>query len=212
MAARSLFVGISIAAALGTAGCAARPTTCYVTLSVGGEPTAEACETGPVLIVRPITETNAAFYVPPYVLGALSYEGFVAPPEPQADEDGAAEDGAGEVRRVREGEDGPPAPNAASALRDALIGEAFLMPLASDPVIPMSDAFAPAMSGQPAAPPVEIETSVAPADDDARLARLPLGAAPPNRIAPEHPRIDGEVRYRRPYEGVPGMPISPDLL
>ena len=59
------------------AGCVGGPSKCYVTLSPHGQPTAEACEKGPVLTVRPITETNAAYYVPPYVLGALSYEGYV---------------------------------------------------------------------------------------------------------------------------------------
>ncbi|MCE7027918.1 hypothetical protein [Jiella avicenniae] len=211
MAARSLFIGISVAAALAMAGCAARPKTCYVTLNLGGQPTAEACETGPVLIVRPITETNAAFYVPPYVLGALSYEGFVAPPEPTADASAVMDDGEAEDGQSRGGE-GRRAPNAASALRDALIGEAFLMPLASDPAIPMSDAFVERMPPQPSASLFKAGKRAAPADGDAILAKLPHGVAPPNRIAPEHPRIDGEVRYRRPYEGLPAMPISPDFL
>lgn len=83
MAARSLFLGISAVLALSLLGCAARPKTCYVTLSAAGQPTAEACESGPVLMVRPITATNAAYYVPPYVLGALSYEGFLAPDDAQ---------------------------------------------------------------------------------------------------------------------------------
>lgn len=212
MAARSLFIGISLAAALAMAGCAAQPKTCYVTLSVGGQPTAEACETGPVLIVRPITETNAAFYVPPYVLGALSYEGFVAPPESTADGDATADDGSVGYQDIRADEGGS-APNAASALRNALIGDAFLMPLSGDPVIPtMSDAFVPPMPSRPLATLAKTGASAASADDEGRLARVPLAAAPSNRIAPEHRRIDGEVRYQRPYEGIPGAPISPDFL
>ena len=62
------------------AGCTTQPTKCYVTLDPKGAPTAEACETGAQLVVRPITKDNAAAHVPPYVLGALSYEGFVAGP------------------------------------------------------------------------------------------------------------------------------------
>ncbi|MER0237291.1 hypothetical protein [Fulvimarina sp. MAC8] len=58
-------------------GCMAPKTQCYVTLNSAGAPTAEACETGPKLIVRPITETNAVYYVPPYVIGALQYEGYI---------------------------------------------------------------------------------------------------------------------------------------
>lgn len=59
------------------AGCASQTSRCYVTLDPAGQPTAEACETGPHLILRPLGETNAAYYVPPYVLGALRYEGFL---------------------------------------------------------------------------------------------------------------------------------------
>lgn len=224
MAARSLFLGLSMVAVLAAAGCAARPKTCYVTLSAGGQPTAEACETGPVLIVRPITETNGAFYVPPYILGALSYEGFVEPYGLTVGDTAGTTGGAAGGPEADPAAGGEP-PNAAAALRNAILGEAFLMPLASDPVIPMSDAFV--------APNIESDRlpqagTVMPATiwDDADLVRPLLRggdaadhhagslgqAAPANRIEPEHPRIDGEVRYRRPYEGVPGAAISPDLL
>ena len=74
-------------------GCTSIPSRCYVTLDNGGSPTAEACETGPELIVRPITPTNAAYYVPPYVIAALSYEGFLVPREPAADADADADVG-----------------------------------------------------------------------------------------------------------------------
>ena len=52
--------------ALVVAGCTTQPTKCYVTLDPKGAPTAEACETGAELVVRSITEDNAALHVPPY--------------------------------------------------------------------------------------------------------------------------------------------------
>ena len=220
MAARSLILGMSIVTLLAVAGCASRPKTCYVTLSAAGQPTAEACETGPVLIVRPITETNAAFYVPPYILGALSYEGFVAPAEGVLDEIAVTDEEAAGTFKTSAGETDAgtvekPA-NAAAALRRALIGEAFLMPMRGDPVIAMSDAFVTPMSDRfvALAPEEAAMPHAAPAvavDANPELARRLLMDKPSNRIEPVHPRIDGEVRYRRPYEGMPGDTISPDL-
>ena len=186
MAARSLFLGISAVLALCLGGCASRPTTCYVTLSAGGQPTAEACETGPVLMVRPITQTNAAYYVPPYVLGALSYEGFLAPPQST---EGSAE--AGRLTEVivagkfaDEGAYNRSRSQASSALEEAI------KPTADD------------TQGAPASVVAE----------DTLAARSARGPEPANRIAPDHARIDGEVRYRRPYEGMPTTAIAPDLL
>lgn len=67
-------------------GCAAVPTRCYVTLSDAGQPSAEACETGSHLRVRPITAENAAYYAPPYVLAVLANEGFVSLPTTDVDD------------------------------------------------------------------------------------------------------------------------------
>ena len=64
-------------------GCLA-PQKCYLTLNASGGPTAEACEDGPNLLVRPITPRNSAYYVPTYVLAALSYEGYLTLPSPGA--------------------------------------------------------------------------------------------------------------------------------
>ncbi|HEY9056370.1 MAG TPA: hypothetical protein VIN77_04395 [Aurantimonas sp.] len=71
---------IGLVLVLTLTGCAAVPTRCYVTLTDAGQPSAEACETGSHLRVRPITPENAAFYAPPYVLAALANEGFVRLP------------------------------------------------------------------------------------------------------------------------------------
>ncbi len=70
-----------VAGALG--GCLS-PQQCYLTLDATGGPTAEACEDGPNLVVRPITTQNSAYYVPTYVLAALSYEGYLTLPSPGA--------------------------------------------------------------------------------------------------------------------------------
>ncbi|SMD00562.1 hypothetical protein SAMN06297251_11799 [Fulvimarina manganoxydans] len=86
MSVRRLVLSLLLPTAL-LAGCAGQTSRCYVTIDPAGDPTAEACETGPHLIVRPLGETNAAYYVPPYVLGALRYEGFLK----EADEALAAE-------------------------------------------------------------------------------------------------------------------------
>ncbi|TFF20454.1 hypothetical protein E3C22_16205 [Jiella endophytica] len=183
MAARSLFVGISLSLALGLGGCASRPSTCYVTLSSAGQPTAEACESGPVLMVRPITPTSAAYYVPPYVLGALSYEGFLAPVEDTPDAAVQEPEAPGTIVgsfAARSGAKGEPS-EAASALEEAIVPDGGTVA----PVTTAADPFASWMV---------------------------RGAAPANRIAPEHPRLDGEVRYLRPYEGMPTLAISPDLF
>ena len=71
---------INLMLVLTLTGCAAVPTRCYVTLSDAGQPSAEACESGSHLRVRPITLENAAYYAPPYVLAALANEGYVTMP------------------------------------------------------------------------------------------------------------------------------------
>ncbi|MEC5324015.1 hypothetical protein [Aurantimonas sp. A3-2-R12] len=69
---------ISLVLVLTLTGCAAVPTRCYVTLSDAGQPSAEACESGSHLRVRPITPENAAYYAPPYILAALANEGYLS--------------------------------------------------------------------------------------------------------------------------------------
>lgn len=71
---------MSLALVLTLTGCAAIPTRCYVTLTDAGQPSAEACESGSHLRVRPITPENAAYYAPPYILAALANEGYVSMP------------------------------------------------------------------------------------------------------------------------------------
>ncbi|MBO0903445.1 hypothetical protein [Jiella sonneratiae] len=229
MAARSLLLGLLAGAALALAGCAVRPKTCYVTLSAVGQPTAEACESGPVLIVRPITESNAAYYVPPYVLGALSYEGYVEPADESDQASGGTKAGAADAKSEADDDAGAAATPAAAgtatgaseALKRAIIRNAFLMPMPGESIPPLAQAFAPplgeisaaASNGDTAEKPLAL-AGRAPAGRLAPSAERTAADRPPaprNRIAPEHPRIDGEVRYTIPYEGVPAAPISPDL-
>ncbi|MCB8837306.1 hypothetical protein [Aurantimonas sp. VKM B-3413] len=203
-------------------GCVGGPSKCYVTLSPGGRPTAEACEKGPVLTVRPITGTNAAYYVPPYVLGALSYEGFVDPGGVTAQDGGTPRDD-GQADRP-DGEEHSSAEPAAGDMTGA-------------GAIPASAALAgigPHRMSRPDLP--DLALSLAPSGHDAGAtdpqaiwdaplmagpiigpANSPPGAPdwrdpPANRIAPKQ-TIDGEVRYRRPYNGgYQSFDLSSDLL
>ncbi|WP_040325958.1 hypothetical protein [Aurantimonas manganoxydans] len=179
-------------------GCTSIPSRCYVTLDNGGGPTAEACETGPELIVRPITPTNAAYYVPPYVIAALSYEGFLVPREPAVDADTDVD------------ADGEPAgPDAAAT-------PAWPLPAAGQTpwrqTVTGTEGLAIAFADD--------EDGVT-ADDlerfwDAGLMVTPTRTAPPvgapeNRL-PQAYTIDGEIRYRRPdaFHGM-SFPISSAL-
>lgn len=189
-------------------GCTSIPSRCYVTLDNGGGPTAEACETGPELIVRPITPTNAAYYVPPYVIAALSYEGFLVPREPTVDAD-AVEDGE------------PAGPDAdweapADGAADAAVTPAWPLPAAGQTpwrqTVTGTEGLAIAFADD--------EDGVT-ADDlerfwDAGLMVTPTRTAPPvgapeNRL-PQAYTIDGEIRYRRPdaFDGM-SFPISSAL-
>ncbi|MEX6505495.1 hypothetical protein [Jiella sp. M17.18] len=194
------------------AGCVGSPSKCYVTVSAVGQPTAEACETGPQLVVRPITPTSAAYYVPPYVLGALSYEGYIDLPP-------AAEDPAKPpVPEAGAGVDG-----AASALSETF-AEGKTEEPAADPDGFGTSGPAPASGRSPVALPLQLEESD-PGPDLSRYWDAPLlanpfaalqteaGLRPPpsNRIAPK-PTIDGEVRYWRPYSGYQTPALSSDLL
>ncbi|MEF2552862.1 hypothetical protein VQ042_16085 [Aurantimonas sp. A2-1-M11] len=184
------------------AGCTSIPTRCYVTLDPGGGPTAEACETGPQLVIRPITETNAAYYVPPYVIAALSYEGFLVPQDADADaagdepDDGAAGAAAfddGGASRWHRPDDAGPTP-----WRRTIVGtDSLAIAFASDDGVVTQDDLARFW--------------------DAQLMVTPIGAAPaaemPENRLPQADTIDGEIRYRRP-DALAGMafPIASDLL
>ncbi|MEO9789319.1 MAG: hypothetical protein ABJF67_17160 [Aurantimonas coralicida] len=189
-------------------GCTSIPSRCYVTLDNGGGPTAEACETGPELIVRPITPTNAAYYVPPYVIAALSYEGFLVPREPAVDADADA--------------DGEPA--GPDADWGAPTGDAS--DVAATPAWPLPAAgqtpWRQTVTGtQGLAIAFADDEDGVTADDlerfwDAGLMVTPTRTAPPvgapeNRL-PQAYTIDGEIRYRRPdaFDGM-SFPISSAL-
>ncbi|ORE98453.1 hypothetical protein [Aurantimonas sp. 22II-16-19i] len=237
MAARSLFLGISAVLALSLLGCAARPKTCYVTLSAAGQPTAEACESGPVLMVRPITATNAAYYVPPYVLGALSYEGFLVPEEaqPAASHDlGPAPASGAFPGGFAAGMDAQEERSKAEwALEGSVVAQGG--PLDAGPIDLGPVEAGPLGTGSldrseagslEAGPPEERASNVRPALSDGPTAGQTgeasagspfaawamRGPAPENRIRPENPSIGGEVIYRRPYEGLPTIAISRDLF
>ncbi|HEX2019286.1 MAG TPA: hypothetical protein VGO17_10150 [Aurantimonas sp.] len=168
----------------GLGGCAVGPSRCYVTLNAGGAPTAEACETGPNLVVRPITETNAAFYVPPYVIGALAYEGFLAPAD---DPDESREADGGLVH------DAP------------LRGAVTALPRRTELALASDGA------GEPAAfdgfwdRPLLLQ---------ARFGERPVAehAPPPFDRLDRPPTIDGTVFYRRPRGDYPAFPLSADLI
>lgn len=187
-------------------GCTSIPSRCYVTLDNGGGPTAEACETGPELIVRPITPTNAAYYVPPYVIAALSYEGFLVPREPAVDADADGEPAGAEADWEA------PADGAA----DAAVAPAWPLPAAGQTpwrqTITGTEGLAIAFADD--------EDGVT-ADDlerfwDAGLMVTPTRTAPhvgaPENRLPQAYTIDGEIRYRRPdaFDGM-SFPISSAL-
>jgi len=193
-------------------GCTSIPSRCYVTLDHGGGPTAEACETGPDLVVRPITPMNAAYYVPPYVIAALSYEGFLIPAEASGDADPTA---AGALSVGEEGRE--PSGAAATAYEDGSATDWHLPAVDGQTpwrqTITGTDGLAIAFADD--------EDGVT-ADDlerfwEAGLMVTPIQTAPPvgtpeNRLPPAY-TIDGEIRYRRPapFAGR-SFPISSDLL
>ena len=191
-------------------GCTSIPSRCYVTLDNAGGPTAEACETGPELVVRPITPTNAAYYVPPYVIAALSYEGFLVPvePSPHTDTDTDTDD-------APAGTQGEPGSSADVAIDTGVLPA--WQPPADGPTpwrqtVTGTESLAIAFAND--------EDGVT-ADDlerfwDAGLMVTPTRKTPPigapeNRL-PQAYTIDGEIRYRRP-DALAGMsfPISSAL-
>lgn len=176
----------------GLAGCATGPSRCYVTLSQGGAPTAEACETGPNLVVRPITESSAAYHVPPYVIGALVYEGFLVP----ADEGDSAGEAGDEV--------------ALAALADS---DGFAGP--DDPATLRGADLSLALASEGNAEPAAFDGFWdAPVLLQARLGGPLVAEAlppPPDRLD-RPPTIDGAVYYRRPRGDYPVFPLATDLI
>ncbi|MDY8110113.1 hypothetical protein U0C82_13280 [Fulvimarina sp. 2208YS6-2-32] len=173
-------------------------THCYVTLSSDGAPTAEACETGPRLVVRPITPTNSAFYVPPYVLGALQYEGFLGEPNLEAVPSQAA------AAPVLDGQ-GFDASRFASAYRDN--------PTGAPDGATVPNAMAGEAEGGASGTIVESGAEAEPVPSVRHQAEqrilVPGGAS---RLKPAH-RIDDQVEYERPPTlGFKAYPISIDLL
>ena len=173
----------------GLTGCAVGPSRCYVTLDRVGAPTAEACETGPNLVVRPITETNAAYYVPPYVIGALAYEGFLVPAEGDAgDVDTLVATLPGANGTGDHGEH-------PAVVGTDVIGADLALALAADEggKLPALEDFWEV--------PMLLEARLDAVDGD----------VPPQRL--DGPStIDGAVYYRRPRGDYPVFPLSVDLI
>ncbi|MCQ0987797.1 hypothetical protein [Jiella marina] len=176
-----------------------------------------------MLMVRPITETNAAYYVPPYVIGALSYEGFLEPYN-------AAEDGGlGEEDNTsyQAAEDLSTVPMTGESLDDRfdvtskLPGAVMTGKVSTNPQSAMTEQYLQqspeTRENEATSAFTAVMTQPTPPDssniaEPAAVAPLVRGPAPANRLVSPHPTIDGEVRYLRPFEGYESFPIAPDLL